>query len=71
MYRLAPASSDGISAGARGQWQTGRSFELDVNLIGRINRYLLTMDFDKDAVHVQMVEVTGLLRGEASGIAAR
>ncbi|HME92185.1 MAG TPA: serine hydrolase, partial [Myxococcaceae bacterium] len=70
-YRLAPISIDGISPGARGEWKAGNTFALDVNLIGKINRYLLTMNFDRDAVHVEIVEATGLLRGETSGTAAR
>ena len=70
-YRLAPSSVDGILSGARGEWKAGRTFALDVNLIGKINRYLLTMDFDKDAVHVEIIEATGVLRGETSGTAAR
>ena len=70
-YRLAPMSIDGISPGARGEWKAGNTFALDVNLIGKINRYLLTMNFDRDAVHVEIVEATGLLRGETSGAVAR
>jgi len=31
----------------------------------------LTMDFDKDSVHVEIIEATGVLRGETSGTAAR
>jgi len=71
IYRLAASSPDGIAAGARGEWKAGRTFALDVNLIGKINRYLLTMDFDKDSVHVEIIEATGVLRGETSGTAAR
>ena len=62
-FELATAAIDGIYPGTRGRWLNDSTFALEMDLIGKIDRYSLTFTFDgAERATIELVERTGLMR---------
>jgi len=66
VYRIAPGRL-GMPAAAKGFWETDTSFVINLNEIGNINNWRITMTFEDDRVTVQMQENTGLASATFGG----
>ncbi len=69
VYRLGSTPIDGLPPGARGFWKGPDEFVLDLNLIGKIDRFLLSLNFRGDRLAVRVERPRGgtlELAGEAS-----
>lgn len=58
-YRIASDSIDGIPPGTRAAFRDNDELVLDLNLIGKINRYELNVRFVDSEMRVGIVESTG------------
>jgi CubicO group peptidase (beta-lactamase class C family) len=70
VYRIAPGRL-GMPAAAKGFWETDTSFVINLNEIGNINNWRITMTFEDDRVTVQMQENTGLASATFAGTLMR
>jgi CubicO group peptidase (beta-lactamase class C family) len=62
-FELAPTAIDGIRPGTRGRWLNDTTFALEMDLIGKIDRYNLTFSFHgAERATIELVERTGLMR---------
>ena len=62
-FELPPTASDGIRPGTRGRWLNDTTFALEMDLIGKIDRYNLTFSFHgAERATIELVERTGLMR---------
>ena len=52
----------GVSMAARGDWQSERVFQLDLNTIANINHFLIRMEFVGNQLHMTIDEATGELK---------
>jgi len=66
VYRIAPARL-GMAAAVKGFWETDNSFVINLNEIGNINNWRITMTFADDRVTVHMEENTGLADATFAG----
>jgi hypothetical protein len=62
-YAIAPDPIDGIHPGTRGHWVNDSTFTLELDLIGKIDHYTMTLSFTgRDRATIALVERTGLMR---------
>jgi len=66
-YRISTDSIDGIPPGTRGVFRGDDELVLDLNLIGKINRYELASRFLGGAMKVDIVDSTGTFRATVLG----
>jgi CubicO group peptidase (beta-lactamase class C family) len=66
-YRIATDSIDGIPPGTRGMFRGDNELVLDLNLIGKINRYEFDIRFLENEMSVGIVELTGTFRTSVVG----
>jgi len=66
VYRIAPGRL-GMPAATKGFWETDNAFDINLNEIGNINNWRITMTFEDDRVTVQMQENTGLAGATFAG----
>jgi CubicO group peptidase (beta-lactamase class C family) len=70
IYRRASTLIDGIAPATRGTWRSPCEFVLDLNLVGKIDRYTLAIAFDHGKAHMSLAEATGLVKEETSAAAS-
>ena len=68
-YRFSPDSIEATHPGARGSWTSPTTFVLELDLVGKINRYTMSFRFSQDGARVTMhvAEATGTVTADARG----
>jgi CubicO group peptidase (beta-lactamase class C family) len=68
-YRFSRDSVEGVHPAARGSWTSPGTFVLDLNLVGKINRYAMSFRFSHNGarVAVHVTEATGTVTADARG----
>lgn len=66
LYRTASTLVDGIAPSTRGTWRSPCELVLDLNLVGKIDRYTLAISFDATKAKVSIKETTGLVKETVS-----
>lgn len=69
-YRFSTDSLEGIAPAARAT-VTPDGLDIDLNLVGKINRYRMDLRFNGDGIAVSMAELTGTFRATIVGRAQR
>jgi CubicO group peptidase (beta-lactamase class C family) len=60
--RFAPAGPYGLSLATVGRWVSDSEFLLDLDTIANVNHFLFNVQFDGNAAHLRMNEVTGEMK---------
>ena len=69
-YRFSTDSLEGIAPAARAT-VTADGLDIDLNLVGKINRYRMDARFNANGIVVSMAELTGTFRATLVGTAQR